>query len=232
MGFAPGIARRMKGSESKVWDAAAASYDSERQTDQVYAACTHRVVTDLRPSGRVLDAGCGTGLATRLLDQASEVFAVDYSSESLRVLQRSVQNIQSLNVGVADLRSLPFPSGHFDCVLCANALQHLDEKGRIEAAGEILRVLRPGGRYAVSVHHFSRDKRLAGWIKEGKPGQASVDYIFRFTVSDLRGLFPGANVRAVGFYGWPMQYIVSTVFGGILARMERGHMLIAYGAKR
>jgi SAM-dependent methyltransferase len=162
---------------------------------------------------------------------ASDVYAVDYSAESLTVLQSSAGDLPLRGLLKADLQRLPFPDESFDCVLCANALQHLNRDGQRKSASEIMRVLRVGGHYSVSVHHFSREKRRAGWIKEGKPGQPGIDYIYRFDRSELRDLFPGASIRAVGFAGWTAQYFISTAFGQALARISLGHMLIASGRK-
>lgn len=219
---------RSSGSTPEVWEAAADSYDQKRALDPVYHSCVARVVADLQPQGRVLDAGCGTGLQTARIDPRCEIHAVDYSQRSLDLLRRRLPNVATRT---ADLRDLPFEDGSFDAVLCANTLQHLTPEGQRLAARELLRVLRPGGRYAVSVHHYSVEKQRAGWIKEGKPGQAGVDYIFRFSLAELQALFPGCRVRAVGFYGWPLQHVVSGVAGHLLARLGRGHMLIAYGTK-
>ena len=216
------------GSTPEVWEATADSYDQERALDPVYQACLARVVRDLRPRGRVLDAGCGTGMQTALIDPACEIHAVDYSQRSLDVLRRRLPNVATRT---ADLRGPPFEDGYFDAVLCANTLQHLTPDGQRLAARELLRVLRPGGRYAVSVHHYSIEKQCAGWIKEGKPGQADVDYIYRFSRGELQSLFEGCRVRAVGFYGWPMQDVLTAVAGRWLAQLGRGHMLIAYGTK-
>jgi ubiquinone/menaquinone biosynthesis C-methylase UbiE len=218
-------------SNKQTWDDAAASYDSSRQDDPIYAACMRSVVACLRPYGRVLDAGCGTGLVTRLLTDATEVLAVDYSPESLAILARKPGALRSLQVQEADLRGLPFPDGSFDCVLCANTLQHLTESDQRLAARELLRVLKPGGRYALSVHHYSVEKQRAGWIKEGKPGQAGIDYIFRFSRDELQSLFPGARIRSVGFQGNRVVASVYGLFGALAAKSGRGHMLIAYGEK-
>jgi ubiquinone/menaquinone biosynthesis C-methylase UbiE len=218
-------------SSKQIWDVAAASYDSARQDDPIYAACMRSVVAALRPYGRVLDAGCGTGLVTRLLTDATDVLAVDYSAESLSILARNPGALRCLQVKEADLRELPFPDGSFDCVLCANTLQHLTESDQRVAAKELLRVLKPGGRYALSVHHYSVEKQRAGWIKEGKPGQAGIDYIFRFTRDELRSLFPNARIRAVGFPGIGPVAFAWELFGALAAKSGRGHMLIAYGEK-
>jgi SAM-dependent methyltransferase len=217
------------GSYAAVWDALAQTYDQER-TDPVYSAVIELTVAALRPRGRVLECGAGTGMATRRLTAASEIIATDYSGQSLTLLRERVSHV-GLRVIQADVRCLPFPDEYFDCVLCANVLQHLDPVGQKAAAREILRVLRRGGRYAVSVHHYSRAKAAAGWVKEGKPGQNGVDYIFRFTRAELADLFPGARIRACGFYGFPFQAFPVAVFGRMLARLGVGHMLIASGQK-
>lgn len=223
------VSKHGGGSHPAVWDTLAQTYDQER-TDPVYSAVIERTIAALRPWGRVLDCGAGTGMATRRLTAASEIVATDYSGQSLTLLRERVSHAR-LRVIQADVRCLPFPDEHFDCVLCANVLQHLDPVGQKAAAREILRVLRRGGRYAVSVHHYSRAKAAAGWIKEGRPGQKGVDYIFRFTRAELANLFPSARIQACGFYGFPFQAFPVVVFGRMLARFGVGHMLIASGQK-
>ena len=215
------------------WDALAADYDAERQTDPVYHACVQQAVADLGPAGAVLECGCGTGLATRYLLEAqhiSTLHAVDFSEGMLEEVRRKFPTDQ-LKTRQADLRQLPFPDEAFDCVLSANVLQHLSRDDQFVAAGEILRVLRPGGRFSVSVHHYSTDKQLRGWEKQGKPGQPGIDYIFRYTRAELAELFPSARIRAIGFYGWPAQMLVTRAAGHVLARLGRGHMISAHGRR-
>jgi ubiquinone/menaquinone biosynthesis C-methylase UbiE len=218
----------MKGSSNQTWDALASRYDAARINDPVYSACLDRVVSDLHSHGRVLDAGCGTGMATRLIGNASSIYAVDYSAASIDIVHERLPNVVA---SVADIRALPFQDNFFDSVLCANTLQHLSQSDRHTAVQELMRVLKTGGRYAISVHHFSHSKRRAGWIKEGKPGQTDVDYIFRFTRGELAHLLPNSTIRSSGFYGWPDQNYTSRIFGRLLARLGVGHMLIAFGKK-
>jgi SAM-dependent methyltransferase len=187
-----------------------------------------------------LDAGCGTGLPTEgLSSRCGLVVALDYSLASLRALQ--AKELSNVLLVQGDLGALPFKDGVFDAALCANALQHLKPDGAQQrAVMEISRALRPGGTMSVSVHHFSRGKRAAGWIKEGKPGQPGIGYIFRFTRRDLRELIPGASTRAVGYYGlirlpWVgarVQDLVARLLGRIAARLGHGHMLVAVARKR
>ena len=124
----------------------------------------------------------------------------------------------------------------FDGGVCANTLQHFRPDGpQQNAVSELLRVTADRGTVSVSAHHFSADKQKAGWIKEGKPGQAGIDYIFRFSCAELEALLPGAIVKAVGYYGLArlpliggrLQATWARLFGRISARLGYGHMLNA-----
>jgi SAM-dependent methyltransferase len=214
-----------------MWDALAASYDTERQGDAVYEACLRQPVADLRPAGTVLECGCGTGLATGyLLDGAQSVHALDFSQRMLDEV-RSKYSAECVTTRRGDLRDLPYPDDVFDCVLAANVLQHLVPSEQPRAAAELMRVLKPGGRYAVSVHHYSLEKQELGWRKEGKPGQPGTDYVFLYTRGELAALFPRARIRAVGFYGCPGQMAITRAAGHLLARLGHGHMIEAYGTR-
>lgn len=219
-----------------VWDREAAAYDASRQNDPVYASCVRQVTRPV-PAGtrRCLDAGCGTGLTTVILAGGCElVVAMDYSMEMLRrVRERGLPNVLLVQ---ADLQALPFAAGAFDACVCANALNQLKPDGPQQlAAAELDRVTRPGGTLAVSAHHYSRDKRRAGWPKHGKPGGTDIDYVYRFSRADLAALVPGAAIRAVGFRGWSrlpwagrrLQDLLARLAGWLAARLGYGHMLLA-----
>ena len=210
-----------------MWDQAARAYDAERARDSLYMRCVHaaRVAIERAKPERVLDVGCGTGMTTLPLRRSvRSLFAVDYSRESLRVLQSKAG---APPISQADICALPFQSGTFDAVLCANTLQHLTPAERPRAIRELLRVTRHDGMLVVTVHHYSRGKRRAGWIKEGKPGQPGIDYIFRFTVDELQSLFPMfSSVGAIGLQS-RLEPLMPFALRRLLARKGYGHMLLA-----
>ncbi len=216
-------------SEARVWDALAPNYDSTRATDPVYIAAVEQVIADAHALGTVLDAGCGTGFVTReLLRRGLQVTAIDFSAASVELLKASCP--PTLRTDVGDIRALPYADASFDTVICANTLQHLVPDDQAVAARELMRVLKPGGMYSISVHHFSKEKAKAGWKKFGAPGDKSVDYIYRFSREELAALFPAAQIRGVGFYGFRWQGIAAAA-GHMLAKRGHGHMLIAHGRK-
>ncbi len=61
----------------------------------------------------------------------------------------------------------PFPDASLDFVVCCHVLEHL--KNPVRTVGEIMRVLRPGGRAALAVpdrdHTFDRRRPLSSWEK-------------------------------------------------------------------
>jgi ubiquinone/menaquinone biosynthesis C-methylase UbiE len=109
-----------------------------------------REVAGNRPF-RLLDIGCGTGLfATRLktaLPQA-QVWGVDLTSEMLARGGPRWRHLRNAVLPVhGDSERLPFATGGFDFVTCANSFHHYPHQEL--AVAEMQRVLRPGGRLLI-----------------------------------------------------------------------------------
>jgi ubiquinone/menaquinone biosynthesis C-methylase UbiE len=135
--------------------------------EQVRAPITSAVATDLvalaePPAGaRVLDVGSGTGVATEAATSAiptGVVVGVDRSVEMLEVGRRARP---ALRTAAAEAIQLPFRDATFDVVL-ANFV--IVEFTRYDTAlFDLIRVLRPGGRLAVSVWALEEDDLERTW---------------------------------------------------------------------
>jgi SAM-dependent methyltransferase len=94
---------------------------------------------------RVLDAGCGNGVWTRMLSEShgvGPVVGLDLSLGMLADTRAALGHSQPLAAG--DVGRLPFGAETFDVVLCLWMLYHVgDQQSALE---ECRRVLRPGGR--------------------------------------------------------------------------------------
>ncbi|HET6908337.1 MAG TPA: class I SAM-dependent methyltransferase [Mycobacteriales bacterium] len=113
----------------------------------------------IEPGEQVLDLGCGFGRhAFEAYRRGANVVAVDRSAEEVEqvtAMFRAMQAEGEAPAGLiaravrADLLSLPFPDASFDVVMASEVLEHIpaDE----QAMAEIARVVRPGGRVAVTV---------------------------------------------------------------------------------
>lgn len=104
----------------------------------------------LRPGERVLDVCAGTnavGIALMQREPTLELHAIDRSAHMQEVgRQRAEARGFRINSHIGDVTRLPFPDRHFDVVTLQFASRHLPVR---EVFGEILRVLKPGGRF----HH-------------------------------------------------------------------------------
>jgi demethylmenaquinone methyltransferase / 2-methoxy-6-polyprenyl-1,4-benzoquinol methylase len=112
----------------------------------------------LTPGSRVLDLASGTGdvafaLANR--GKPAEVVATDFVPEMLAVAEKKAAEhppAVPVSFSVADAQELPFDDASFDVVTVAFGVRNFPERERNFA--EVLRVLKPGGRYVIL--EFSR----------------------------------------------------------------------------
>jgi ubiquinone/menaquinone biosynthesis C-methylase UbiE len=101
------------------------------------------------PSGRALDAACGTGRHARYLTELGHtVVGVDASPA---MLARARANVPGADFRPGDLLNLPIDTASVDLAVCALALTHFVDLHAPLA--ELARVLRPGGRLIVTDFH-------------------------------------------------------------------------------
>ena len=118
----------------------------------------------LGPDSRVLDLASGTGdlaFAIANLGHPAEVVATDFVPEMLAVAEKkAAENPPAVPVtfSVADAQDIPFADATFDVVTVAFGVRNFPERERNFA--EVLRLLKPGGRYVIL--EFSRPT-LAPW---------------------------------------------------------------------
>ena len=94
---------------------------------------------------RLLDVGCGAGLALELAaKRGATVSGVD-AAERLVDIARS--RLPDADIGVGDLEQLPFPDGFFTAATSFNAVQYTTDPRR--ALTELARVIEPGSPVVV-----------------------------------------------------------------------------------
>lgn len=100
-----------------------------------------------------LDAGCGSGRATRsmLLQGAARVCAIDVGKGCIRnTAERNADFGERLEAKVASVLEVPYPVETFDIVHCDGVLHHTtDPEGGFS---ELVRVLKPGGKIVIAVY--------------------------------------------------------------------------------
>jgi SAM-dependent methyltransferase len=102
------------------------------------------------PLGRVLDAGCGTGLYTReWIPRATHVDAFDYNQSFVDKLQRRLSHVPNVTFKQGSATEIPFPDATYDLVTHIEVLEHIEDDRKV--VSELWRVLKPGGRLILSV---------------------------------------------------------------------------------
>lgn len=97
----------------------------------------------LPPGSRVLDLACGAGSTLALLRAAGHLpVGVDVEPRAVRRARRQAPAV------VADARALPVPTGALDGVVCECAVSTFVRPEQV--LGEVARVLRPGGVFAMT----------------------------------------------------------------------------------
>lgn len=115
----------------------------------------HALATIGPTSKRVLDFGCGSGAASRLLvDAGHQVTGVDVSESGIRVATREVHGATFHLID--NEGQLPFADASFDVCFCTEVIEHLlDVPGFLR---EIHRVLADQGMFIITTPYH-------GWIK-------------------------------------------------------------------
>ncbi len=215
---------------ARLFDAMAEEYDVLEPWYEHLYALLHRILLEaLEPPReerrlRALDAGCGNGFQTALLERLGyDTHGVDIARRLLAVARR---RLSSPTLAVASVEALPHRDASFDAAACCGStLSFVDDPAA--ALQELARVLKPGARLVLEVEHrWSLDlvwalvsalggdclgygvsprgawRALARWPSAGctvtYPGYGSLRL---FTRAELRAMLTRAGLRPVRWWG-------------------------------
>lgn len=111
-------------------------------------------LADLHPGEVVLDLGSGSGidvlLSARRVGPEGKVYGLDMTDEMLELARENQRKSGLTNVEFlkGDIEQIPLPDRHVDVIISNCVINLAADKDRV--LSEAYRVLRPGGRFAVS----------------------------------------------------------------------------------
>jgi SAM-dependent methyltransferase len=152
-----------------------------------------------RPGERVLDLASPKLLAVALAREGVDVVSVDTFAREVETWRRLARHPR-VRFDVADGRSLRFEDASFDHAYSVSVLEHIAGDGAAAALRELGRVVRPGGRVAVTLPYAERaweEWRDEPVYAEGDAGRA----YFQLWYDDARVEQLAAAVPALELVG-------------------------------
>jgi ubiquinone/menaquinone biosynthesis C-methylase UbiE len=141
-----------------MWSAVAAGWGLHADFVETRGVEVTQVLLDRmhpQPGERVLELACGAGgvgiAAARRVAPGGEVVLSDFVPEMTAIAagRAAEAGLANVTTRVLDLEQIEEPDGSYDVVVCREGLMFATDPAA--AAGEIRRVLRPGGRVALAV---------------------------------------------------------------------------------
>jgi ubiquinone/menaquinone biosynthesis C-methylase UbiE len=139
----------------KFFDNLAGHYDSTPIISNWLKSMQIKVIEEIleKDKIKVLDIGCGTGYALNLLSKKtskSVLAGIDISEKMLEMAKNNLKDIKNNKVILkkANVEDIPFPSKHFDYIICTDALHHLVNPEK--AFEEMSRILKDNGELIIA----------------------------------------------------------------------------------
>lgn len=134
----------------------------------------------------VLELGCGNGAFwsenSASIPLNAEIFLTDISEglleETRMKLQKELQqtltdHVASMSFAAFDCHSIPYTDCSFDIIIANHLLFYLEDRTKVYQ--EILRVLKPGGRFIVSTYGPSHMVEITDLVQEFHPAVTLAD---------------------------------------------------------
>jgi len=147
-------------------------------------------VKALVPAERALDLGVGDGRLSSAL-QAAKLTGVDVSQVALDRARTRLPDAELVRVDPDE--PLPFPDNTFDLVACIETLEHIRDVQL--ALSEIRRVLRPGGRLALTTPASARWRVLLRGVEH-----PFSPHLRSFTRRSLRSTLEAMGFQIIELY--------------------------------
>src|SRR6202521_1053947 len=158
--------------EFNQWAAAGEGAKMER----LHLALTEKTIRlmNLRPGERVLDLGCGSGWATRLVARMvgegpegfGQVVGLDVSDEMIRRARQASKDFDNILCVCGSAQQIPWEENFFDKVLSVESFYYYADQDR--ALSELFRVMAPHGRLFILINLYRDNTYSLQWVEKLK----------------------------------------------------------------
>ena len=129
---------------------------------------------NLRPGERVLDLGCGSGWATRLVARLvgegpegfGQVVGLDVSDEMVRLARETSKEFENILYVQGSAQQIPWEENFFDKVLSVESFYYYTDQDR--ALMELFRVMAPRGRLFILINLYRDNAYSLQWVDKLK----------------------------------------------------------------
>lgn len=147
---------------------------------------------------RVLDVGCGAGALGKVLKEergVAEVCGIEYIEEAY---QRALNVLDRVYLGNIEEMTLPFEDNYFDCIICADVLEHLVNPEAV--LRKLERVLAPHGVVVISIPN-ARFHEVVQMLGDGywtyfEQGIMDATHLRFYTRTDLIKMIEAGGLKA------------------------------------
>ncbi|HKM85344.1 MAG TPA: methyltransferase domain-containing protein [Terriglobales bacterium] len=154
------------------WAAAGEGPKMESHHFDITAKTIRRM--NLRPGERVLDLGCGSGWATRLLarlvgegpDGFGQVVGLDVADEMIREARAASKDFDNVLYVWGSAQQIPWEENFFDKVLSVESFYYYADQDR--ALMELFRVMAPRGKLFILINLYKDNQYSLQWVEKLK----------------------------------------------------------------
>ena len=132
----------------------------------------------------VLDACCGTGISTSLIQKKlsydAKIFGIDFAPEMLEIAKNKFRALHTdLTFTNGDVTELEFPNDYFDLITIVFGIRNIIN--REKALKEFLRVAKPGAQFVCMEFNYPKNLTM----------RKIYDFYMDFIIVNLGGLITG-----------------------------------------
>jgi arsenite methyltransferase len=126
-------------------------------------------IMDVKPSDRILDLGCGSGWATRLVAERfhpKKIVGIDISDEMVRRAAEQSNGIANIEFKQGAAQKIPLPDASVDMIFSIESFYYWPDQ--MSGLKEAKRVLSPNGKLFILINLYKDNHYSLRWADELK----------------------------------------------------------------